>query len=263
MGILNLSDDEKILAAKAEDYIRRAKDKGVAAFTDFLSDREQAVVMQVAAQMSASENTVVFGGYSDAERAVVGFFPDYCLYMERKELLSDFPLSVLCIKCSGFREHTHRDFLGSFMGLGIERSVIGDIIPDEKGYSATVFVLSKISGYICENLRLVGRDGVKVFPRDFEGLHIAKRKFADISGTCASLRIDALISEILNVSREKASTLILDGSVSINHSELSDKSKTVAQGDIITVRGFGKFRVFEIGDINRKGRTRFTVQKYI
>lgn len=263
MGILNLSEEEKILAAKAEDCIRRANDKGVAAFTDFLSDREQAVVMQIVSQLSFAENTIAFGGYEDAERAVVGFFPDYCAYMEREELIADFPVSALRINCSGFREHNHRDYLGSFMGLGIERSVIGDIIVDDKGYSATVFVLSKLSGYILENLKLVGRDGVKIVKCDIDELEISERKFDDITGTCASLRIDALISEMLNISRDKASSLILCGSVSLNHAELSDKSKNVVQGDIITVRGFGKFKVSVIGDVNRKGRTRFTVQKYI
>lgn len=68
---------------------------------------------------------------------------------------------------------------------------------------------------------------------------------------------------MLNISRDKASGLILDGSVSLNHAELYDKSKAVVQGDIITVRGFGKFRISNVGDANRKGRTRFTVQKYI
>ena len=45
MEIMKLSDDEKILAARAEDYVRRALERGIPAFTDFLSDRERAIVL--------------------------------------------------------------------------------------------------------------------------------------------------------------------------------------------------------------------------
>lgn len=260
---MKLSDDEKILAARAEDYVRRALERGIPAFTDFLSDRERAIVLFAASSLGAKDNTVVFGGYNDAERTVIGFFPDYCLYLERDELLSQFPVSALFVECSGFRTHTHRDFLGSVLGLGLERTVIGDIIVGENGYNATVFVHSKAVDYIIENLRLVGRDGVKVKKLDSADSLETKRQFEVIKGTCASLRIDALISEVFNISREKAQNLVAMGYVSINHEETTDKSKLLSVGDTFSVRGYGKFRLSVVGDVNRKGRTRFEIQKYI
>ncbi len=263
IGKLNLSDDEKILAARVQDFIKRSSDKSVPVFTEFLSDREQAIVSETAGAMAARESMIVFGGYDDAERAVIGFFPDYCMYCEKDELLAEFPFVALKIKCSGFREHSHRDFLGSLLGLGVERSVIGDIIVGEKGYSATVFVLSKMCGYICENLKLVGRDGVKVEPCATDDLDFIERKFESIKGTCASLRLDALMSEMLNLSREKAGKLILEGCVSVNHEESTDKSRQLFLNDVISVKGFGKYRLSSVGDTNRKGRIRFEVQKYI
>lgn len=263
MGILNLSDDEKVLAARARDYISRALDRGIPTFTDFLSERERAVVLDVSSSLSAMDNTVVFGGFADAERTVVGFFPDYFLFSEKDELYREFPICLLEIECSGFKEHSHRDFLGSVLGLGLDRSVVGDIIVGDKGYSANIFVLSRICDFIADNLKLVGRDGVTVRKADLSELSSVRREFELIKGTCASMRSDALVSEILNLSREKAQKLFTEGYVSINHETVENRSKIITVGDIIAIRGHGKFRISSIGDLNRKGRTRFEVQKYV
>ena len=55
---------------------------------------------------------------------------------------------------------THRDFLGSVIGLGIERTKLGDIIVrDNEGY---IFVNESISEYITENLSKVKHTNVRV-----------------------------------------------------------------------------------------------------
>ncbi len=262
MGNLILTDEEKVLASRTRDLIQRCASENIPVFTEFLSDRESAVVCEKANEMGARNALISFGGYGDAERTVAGFFPEYCIYMDKEELLREFPIEALKIECSGFREHSHRDFLGSLLGLGIDRSVTGDIIVGDKGYNATVFVHQKISSFILENLRLVGRDGVKVSVCDVADINIS-RNFQKISGTAASMRIDALLSETLNISRDKAVKLIESENVTVGHVTVTDKSKALTQGDIITVRGFGKYRLSLVGDINRKGRIRFEVEKYI
>lgn len=262
MGILNLSDDEKILSSRTEDYISRCTGKNVAVFSDFLSDREREIVVQTAHSFGFSEKLLFFGGYNDSERTIAGFFPDY-YDVEDNSITEEFPICALRIKCSGFRTHTHRDFLGSILGLGIIRDVIGDIIVGENGYEAVVFVHTKIKDFLLENLKLVGRDGVKVKIAEKEELFSVTRSFETIKSTCASMRLDAVISEILGISRDKAEKLINGGSVQVNHSELTDKSFPLSLGDSLTIRGFGKYRISEIGDQNRKGRTRFEVQKYL
>ncbi len=262
MGILNLSDDEKILSSHIGDCISRCMGRNVAVFSDFLSDREQAIARQTAQSLGFSEQLVFYGGYNDSERAVAGFFPDY-YDIKDISIIEEFPICALKIKCSGFRTHTHRDFLGSILGLGIMRNVIGDIIVGENGYEAVVFVHTRMKDFLLENLELVGRDGVKVEIAKQAELCDVARSFEIIRSTCASMRLDAVISEILNLSRDKSEKLISSGSVQVNHSEISDKSFLLNLDDCLTVRGFGKYRISEIGDQNRKGRTRFEVQKYL
>lgn len=262
MGNLILTDEEKMLSARTADLIQRSEKENVAVFCDFLSDREKAVVLEKVNEFGMSERVIFFGGYDDAERVLAGFFPEYSIYMDKEELLREFPIEALKIECSGFRTHTHRDFLGSILALGIDRSVIGDIAVGEKGYEAVCFVHKRMAEFISENLTLVGRDGVKVSVCSPENIAVSV-KYEEISGTVSALRIDALLSEILNISRDKATKLVESECVSVNHCVVTEKSHTVSVDDIITVRGFGKYKLSNVGDVNRKGRTRFIVQKYV
>lgn len=262
MGIINMLDDEKILVSHTEDCISRCIGRNVVVFSDFLSDREQAIVEQTVNSLGFSQGLVFYGGYADCERKIAGFFPDY-YDLSDSSIIEEFPICALKIKCSGFRTHTHRDFLGSILGLGIMRCVIGDIIVGEHGYEAIVFVHTRMRDFLLENLKLVGRDGVKVEAAQQSELSFVTRSFETIKATCASMRLDAVISEILNLSRDKSEKLIVGGSVQVNHAEVSEKSFILNVGDCLTVRGFGKYRICEIGDQNRKGRTRFEAQKYL
>lgn len=263
MNLQNLSDEEKTLAAKIRDYIGRCNTKGVAVYTDFLSDREQAIALEAAKTMGVSEGVVVYGGFEDAERAVVGFLPEYAVYLQREEIIRDFPITALKINCSGFREHTHRDFLGSILALGIKRSVTGDIIVGDKGFSAIVFVHNRMVDFLCENLTRIGRDGVTVSVANPEETSSIIRNYEVIRGTSASLRLDAIISEVLNLSRDKSQTLISSGLVTVNHEEVSDKSRMLDLHDVFTVRGYGKYVLSSVGDKNRKDRIRFEVSRFI
>ena len=65
-----------------------------------------------------------WGGYDGAERAVLLFLPDW---MDASDAGAYSP--IRCLRAA-FREEenlTHRDFLGSLMGMGIVREKIGDI----------------------------------------------------------------------------------------------------------------------------------------
>lgn len=69
-----------------------------------------------------------YGGFDGAERVMVAFGP--------APEPADYPITCLHIapKQEKFAEElTHRDYLGTLMGLGLERRVLGDILPCGKG----------------------------------------------------------------------------------------------------------------------------------
>ncbi|MDE5917405.1 MAG: RNA-binding protein, partial [Oscillospiraceae bacterium] len=86
--------------------------------------------------------------------------------------------------------------------------------------------------------------------------------FREITGPVSSLRVDSGLSSALTPSRSKTVQIISSGSAEVNFLPVSDKTYTVKQGDVFSVRGFGKYRLEEISGVTKKGRIHITVLKY-
>jgi len=144
---------------------------------------------------------------------------------------------------------THRDYLGAVLGLGLDRGKIGDIRLGPAG--AVMYVAEEVAHFIAENLTQVGRVSVKAAANSqldgFETTSRAKRI------TVPSMRLDAVLSAALNLSRGKASLLIEAEKVFVNW-KLAKKTYTVAVGDAITVRGVGRVSVDSLGGNTKKDR---------
>ena len=93
-------------------------------------------------------------------------------------------------------------------------------------------------------------------------LHFEK-KTEEIRGTVQSLRLDAVLSVALKTSRSKVMQYIESERVNVNWQTVSSGAFSLKEGDVLSVRGFGRFKVFEIGGITKKGRIGITVLKYI
>ena len=172
----------------------------------------------------------------------------------------------LKIKTSGYVKLAHRDFLGSLIGLGIDRAALGDILINDDG--AIVFVNPKVAELIKNELTYIGRDKVKseyvTLPDDFN----FSRQFEKVSGTVASARLDAVVSELGRTSRENAKKLIEDGLVEHNYFTAVRCDREVTNGDVISIRKTGaakggKFIVDSVDTHSNKGRIRLFARRYI
>ena len=79
---------------------------------------------------------------------------------------------------------SHRDYLGSILGLGIDRSKTGDILVFDG--SALCYVKKEISDYIASNIEKVGRNSVKAKVVDISDIELPKLKTEEKSFTVAS-----------------------------------------------------------------------------
>ena len=174
-------------------------------------------------------------------------------------------IQILRIDAGGFARLTHRDYLGSITALGIDRSKLGDILVDDGG--AYLFCSEAAAELILYELRTIGRDGVKVkkatLPDDF----VYKRSFADESGTIASPRLDAIVSELAHVSRERAKELISRGLVEQNYFAAASPDSAISEGDVITIKRDsgvrnGKFILDSITPSRRSGRLVVRARRY-
>ena len=90
-----------------------------------------------------------------------------------------------------------------------------------------------------------------------------EKNVVEKSITVASLRLDAVIGGIFNISRGKASDLIEGEKVFINWLSVTNVSKPVKEGDMISVRGLGRAKFMSLNGKTKKGRIGIVVEKYI
>jgi len=196
---------------------------------------------------------IAYGGYPDAERKMTGFAPPYG---SEDFLEESFPVVPLAITYNGrfSRPLTHRDFLGSVLGLGLDRGKVGDIRIGSDG--AVMYVAEDIAGFVSENLSEVGRTTVTAAPHvELPGLETPGR-IKRI--TAASLRLDAVISEAFHLSRGKAAALIEAEKVFVNW-VIGKKTRLLGAGDMVTIRQVGRLRLDEIAGTTKKDRVAIVI----
>ena len=195
----------------------------------------------------------LFGGYGEAERLMLGCFPEW-------DVEKNFPITPISFTFRHSDSLTHRDFLGSLMGLGITRESVGDILVEEG--RAVVFVTDDISSFVLSQIEKVGRVGVTVtsgfvFPLPEKGV------LSEFETTIASERLDCVVSALCNISRGAALQKIEDGVVSVNSVVCMKPTKSIISGDAVTVRGKGKFIISSLENKTRKNRIVLKYWKYI
>ncbi len=242
--------ETEILKARIDDTAEISRRTNRPKFLGFLS-KEEAVF----AEKSLSKTDVKFafgGGYSDAERVILGCFPDYI-----EEYV--FPITAVTFVYRKTDVLRHRDFLGSLMGLGLKREAVGDILIEDG--RAVAFVSDEVAGYITSQLEKVGRTGVKI-TLGCDSLLPQKDSMTEHSVTVASERLDCVVSALAGVSRNTAAELISQGLVSVNSAVCEKQTKTVFESDAVTVRGKGKFIIDSIDGRTRKNRIVLKYKKY-
>ncbi|MDY5730931.1 MAG: YlmH/Sll1252 family protein [Eubacteriales bacterium] len=229
------------------DLAQKAHKHGFA-HSAFVSEEALAPAMHIAKQEDLL--CKAFGGYPDAERQVL------CFYHKDEE--AAHPIACFGIESKVALEH--RQILGSILALGLKRDVLGDIVLSDFG--AYVFCLESMAQHIADSLLQVGRQSVqcKVFDTLPEISTIAgqEQRF-----TVASPRLDAVLGAVLHLSRGDASALIAQSKVYLNHALQSKADKQVQVGDKLSIRGFGRCKLLQIGTPTKKNRIPIVVEQFL
>lgn len=251
------NNEETLVVNKILDKAKLASIKNLNVFTDFLNLHEQNLFLESTDKLSGV-NYILYGGYAYPERKIIAFYPDY---MKKDDVI--YPIDLLKIYPRNKKyanKLTHRDFLGSLLGLGITRAKVGDIIANDN--FAVVFVSQGVSDFIISNLEMVKQTVV-----DVEKLHtlpeeMMEPKYKEIRGTISSIRLDSIVSLAFPLSRGKATALIKSKNVYINSKLILSPSYKLAEGDIVSVRGMGKFLFQSIGNRTKKDRINIELKRY-
>lgn len=266
----SVSEAHKLLASRVSDYLRLSE-RGELVCGNFLTPEEAAYTESVFRELRAYDRVFFFGGYEEAERKRVFVLPSFLSDFEgdgedkaREYFPEEFSSSVRAIKIqgSGYRELSHRDYLGSVLALGIERCSIGDIVIQDS-YSAVMFCTDKIFDYLISGIDRIASDKVTVTEFVPGGDFGAKREFLTLRDTVASNRLDCVVGALTNLSREKAQTLIRSGLCEVNYLQETRVDVEIKVPATLTLRGYGKYNVLEFDGETKRRRLRLVAQKYV
>ena len=256
---LGLTGEDRLVLAKILDRAEQAQSRNIPAATDFLSPQQQAQALDLLRLAEVPETAYArLGGYEEAERRLFLFLPDW---LEPEDAMSQSPIRCLRAAFRAEDKLSHRDFLGSLMGMGIAREKVGDILVGPSG--ADLVVLEGVSGFLLQSWTSAGRAKLRVSAIEPENLHIPAVQRKEVRDTVSSLRLDAVAASGFRMSRGKAAALIESGKVQLNWRECTKPDKLLEAGDMVSARGFGKFELAEVGGLTRKGRISIVLQVYV
>ena len=248
------SDEDKILLSRTLDSIRFCEAKNELRFLGFLDQRQRGVVDDFVQKQSVVPH-LFWGGFDEAERTMVGFFPSF---MEPDPL--KFKIRRLDFQFRTEDKLSHRDFLGTLLSHGIKRETIGDIlVADGK---CCIFLSIDIAEFVASSLIKVGGVGVNHIREQDWHIPFA-HNYLLLSDTIASPRLDCVVSALLNKSRAQTDFFVSIGKINVNYVAIYDTDFQVNPEDIISIRGFGRFKIDSIGPITKKGRLSFKAKKFL
>lgn len=237
------------------DLCRKSEKTGTWQYSGFLSPAEQDDLLRDGEAAGFSFHLT--GGYEQAERKILA------AGNEEEMGPPEPPISVIAVspKSEKYAEElTHRDYLGAVLGLGIDRSLVGDILV--RDHRAWFFCLSSAAEVITSSLAQVRRTTVTA---ETAGTDIPelRPRYEPLRVNVASERLDAVISAFTNLSRGQADKLFAAGKVFVNGRMATDRSSRLKEGDTFSVRGFGKAVYDGIEHETRKNRYQVRLRKLV
>lgn len=247
--------DDRLLLARIWDKCQQTQRKNIPSATVFLSPREQQLAQALLHAAGVSGGYMFDGGYEAAERKILLFLPDWMEEPAGDELV------FLRAAFHGEESLTHRDILGSLMGLGVTRERVGDILISP--HSADIVASPTLRDFFLREWEQAGRVKLTVTEVGRGELCVPQAQVKVIRDTVSSPRLDAVVSSAFSMSRGRAAELIAAGRVNLDHLPCLKGDKPVEEGAVITARGFGKAQIVSIGGVTKKGRTGIVIERYL
>ena len=253
-----MKDENDLLIAKVLDKKKICNSKNKITYTDFLNEKEQRVIEKNV----KLENAFFYGVNENADRKILVFYPEKLTEeLVRKSLKSVLSGIRIILKNNQIGNYEHKNYLSALIKIGIDRGKIGDILVDDYGADIIAFDMNK--EFIIQSLSELTRfrkANIDVIPIDDIKQKIDR--FEESTIIVSSMRIDNIVAELAGCSRTNADEYINSERVFVNYETALKGSKTIFEGDIVTIRGKGKFRIDGLVRNTRNNRFVIKVNKY-
>lgn len=256
------NQEDKFLLAVILDKIEFCKSRNKIECTDFFNLAEQDLVNKFLKKIKFT-NYYFFGGRGEAERKILIVYPEKLTEdMARKNHSKIISVIKIKLPISLNEDYDHRKYLGAIMKLGIEREKIGDISVKSNG--AEIVIKNEVQKFLMQNLESLTRfSSADIEVKEIEDLQEIEAQKVEITEIVASLRLDNIVASLARTSRSKAIEILEQERVFLNFKSETKVSKQVKVGDVITIRGKGRFVFKEISGNTRKGRFVIKIDKFI
>lgn len=250
--------DERSFVDKAWEWVMRSSEQHAVKRTDFLDPRQCSIL-----SVLANRTDVRFrldGGYEGAERKRAILTPEY-----RDPEDEPAGIAVLAVTSPDSKVESleHGDYMGAILGLGVKREKVGDIHVLGGGAGCHILVAEEIGNFFSLHLQQVHRVSVSTELLPLNKLQTSHTKLEEMALSVASLRLDGIVSDVWRLSRAKILLPIKAGRCRVNWKVEEDPSTPLKDGDVVSLQGFGRFRVLEVAGATKSGRIRVRVGKYV
>jgi RNA-binding protein YlmH len=249
--------DEKTFVDRAWEWVERAAERHETKRTDFLDPRQAHILFTLANRHQGAQ-VVLNGGSSKAERQRAIIAPDY-------KKLNDEEMGIVVLDISSddrrISDLDHGDYLGALLGLGIKRDKIGDLHVSEEGCHA--LIAEDIGDFLIGHMKQAHRVDVNVSVRPLSALREVYMELVEQVLSVASMRLDGVASDVFRLSRTKILAPIKAGRCRVSWKPIEDPSFQLKAGDIVSMKGFGRFKVLEVEGVSKSGRIRVRIGKFV
>ena len=252
------NEDERVLVSNILDKVYRFEKSDKLEYTNFLNLNEFSIISSILNELKIKYE--VFSLNDVLNKKMIFLIPEYITI--DKEFFSNY-ISVLKITPNVSNKLTHKDYMGAIYNLGINHDIIGDIFVNEKeGY---VFCIKNMSEFIKLNLFNVGKQEVKVKELDINLKEVKELKISteEKEIITTSLRADAVLASMYNLSRSEVKEKINKGDLYINDKVNYYLDKPLKELDIVSFKRCGKLKIGKVIRKTRSNRYVLVVFKYV
>lgn len=245
--------EERVFIDQVYNWIIQVENYYAPYLSHFLTPRESMIVTQLVGNRE-DVKLRLFGGYDGAERVRALLFPSY--YDVTK---ADFDFAAINIVFPmKFAQITHGRILGTLISTGLDRSRIGDIITN--GVDWHIIVDNTMKHYAITNVTKIANVGVRLEEIALVDLLHPVEEWESKTIISSSLRLDTLVSNVYNFSRQRAKDAVDSGIVKVNFVPMERSDFIVGEQDIVSVRQYGRFSIDEIEGFTKKDHYRLKVK---
>lgn len=254
--------DDKILISQVLDKISLMNKNQKMESTDFL-DMYQISLVDMALKKINFTNYIFYGGFDEAERKILIVYPEkYNIEMIEKNYSKLIKIVRVELSKEEQGKYSHRNYLGGIIKLGLKREKVGDILVFDEG--ADIVTINEFADILTNELGTLTRfQNSTIEALELNQIRVQELKIEEIKIIVPSLRLDNIVSDLVRTSRNKANEIISQERVFVNGKNEIKPSKQIKQGDVITVRGKGRFIIKEFVGNTRSGRIVVLVEKYV